>query len=275
IMQTNWVDYDFLETFGIQLAEGRFFDPDRPTDQEACIINERAVRNYRLENPLETRVVSPGEEQQEVPVIGVVKDFHFESLHHDITPAIMMFKHENIHWGYVSIRYEEGMPGTILDRTEELWASFTNNEPMLYFFMDEDFNRLYVEERQNAHLSIIFTLLAILVASMGLYGLTAFSLQQRTKEFGVRKTFGASISDIWYMVCKDVMVLIAVATVLAWPLIYWVATNWLQNYHYRINLQATDFLLGFGVAVVIALITISQRVISAASVNPAISMRYE
>lgn len=275
ILNANWVDYDYLETFGIKMAEGRFFDPDMLSDQQAAIINERALRNYHLEDPFATRIVAPGEDQEVLPVIGVIADFHFESLHHDISPAILLFKNEDIHWGYVSIRYEAGAIRNLLDRTEEIWATFTANEPMLYMFMDEDFNRLYREEEQNAHLSVIFTLLAILIASMGLYGLTAFSLQQRIREISIRKTFGASIASIWYMICKDVMVLIAIATVIAWPLVYWVASNWLENYHYRISLQLSDFLIGFAVAIVIALLTISYRVIRTASINPAISMRYE
>ncbi len=275
IFHSNWVDYDYLETFGIKMAEGRFFDPELLSDQQAAIINERAIRNYHLEDPFTTRIVPPGEDQDALPVIGVVADFHFESLHHDITPALLQFKHDDIHWGYVSIRFEAGTIRNVLERTEEIWASFTANEPMLYMFMDDDFSRLYKEEEQNAHLSVIFTLLAILIASMGLYGLTAFSLQQRIREISIRKTFGASIASIWYMVCKDVMALIAIATVIAWPLVYWVASNWLQNYHYRISLQLSDFLIGFAVAIVIALLTISYRVVRTASINPAISMRYE
>ncbi len=277
LMTTFWVDYDFLETFGITMANGRFFDPDLLTDQQACILNESAVRNYHLDDIAETRIVSVfgGGEPTVLPVIGVMDDFHYESLRYDISPAILLFKHDNIHWGYVSLRYEPGMLRRVLQETENIWDSFTASEPMLYYFMDDDFNRLYREEEQNAQLSVIFTILAIIIASMGLYGLTAFSLQQRTREIGVRKTFGASIADIWYLVCKDVMVLVAVATVVAWPLVYWVAGNWLQNYHYRISMQPPDFLLGFVIAVIIALATISYRVLRTASMNPSMSLRYE
>ncbi len=276
LMASFWVDYDFPETFGMNMAEGRFFDPERPTDQHACIVNESAVRNYRLENPYETRIVAPGNENSTVlPVIGVIEDFHFESLKYNISPAILLFKHDHIHWGYVSIRYQGNMIRRVLEETEKTWESFAASEPMLYNFIDDDFNRLYREEEQNASLSVIFTILAIIIASMGLYGLTAFALQQLIKEIGVRKTFGATITDIWYLVCKDVMILVAVATVVAWPLVYWIAGNWLQNYHYHISMQAPDFLLGFGIAVLIALATISYRVIRTASMNPSISLRYE
>ncbi len=275
LMQTNWVDYDYLKTYRIELAEGRFFDPDMATDRQAVLLNQSAIDNYQLKDPFATRIICPSDHETIMPVIGVVSNFHFESLRNNIAPCILRFKNENINWGYVSIRIEPGMTRRVLEDTEQLWASFTANDPMLYVFLDEDFRRFYQEEQQNARLSVIFTLLAILIASLGLYGLTAFSLQQRVCEIGIRKTFGASVGNIWYLICKDVMILIALASLLAWPLIYWVAGNWLQNYHYRISLQISDFLLGLMVAVVIALLTISHRVISAASINPAISMRYQ
>jgi putative ABC transport system permease protein len=276
LITTFWVDYDFPETFGMNMAEGRFFDPDMPTDQHACIVNQSTVKNYHLEDPYETRIVAPGSEPGDaLPVIGVIEDFHYESLKHTITPAMLRFKHDHIHWGYVSIRYQGDMLRKVLKETEQIWDSFTASEPMLHYFLDEDFNRLYREEEQNARLSVIFTILAIIIASMGLYGLIAFSLQQRIREIGVRKTFGASVTDIWYLVCKDVMALLAVATVVAWPLVYWVGGNWLHNFHYRIGMQASDFILGFVIAVMIALTTISYRVIRTASMNPSLSLRYE
>ncbi len=275
LLNTTWADYDFLETYGIELAAGRYFDPELLTDREACLLNERAVRNMGIDDPFTTRVINLGHGPPGFPVIGLLKDFHYESLRQDIAPAIIVFKHEDIHWGYVSIRYESHMLTRVLTDTETLWGSFAANQPMLYFFMDEDFNRLYREERQNAQLSVIFTLLAIFIASMGLYGLTAFSLQQRIKEIGIRKTFGAGVSNIWFMVCKEVMALVAVATLVAWPLAYWIGGNWLQNYPYRISMQPQDFLLGFVIAVLIALGSITYRVIRTASMNPSISLRYE
>ena len=141
--------------------------------------------------------------------------------------------------------------------------------------MDKDFERLYKEEKQNSQLAILFTILAILIASLGLYGLTSFSVQQRTKEIGVRKTFGASKSNLWALVAKEILILVAISTAIAWPLIYWIANDWLQNYHYRINLQITDFLLGFVIALIIALATISHRTIKTAMLNPSVSLRYE
>lgn len=275
LLQTTWVDYDFLNTYGIEMAEGRFFDPDMLTDQQACIINQRAVRNFALENPLETRILDGNTESSVLPVIGVTRDVHFESLRSDIKPSIMKFKHDDMNWGYISIRLSPGSPKTVLEQINQTWASYTEQEPMLWFFMDEDLERLYREEKQNASLSVIFTLLAIIIASLGLYGLTTFTIAQKTKEIGVRKTFGASTLNIWYMVSREIIILIAISTIIAWPVIYWVADDWLQNYQYRISLNPMDFLKGLLLAAGIALITISYRAIKAASMNPSLSLRYE
>lgn len=277
LMQTIWADYDFLETYGMEMADGRFFDPEMLTDREACIINECTVEDYQLSDPFATRVIVPnGEDEQEVmPVIGVVRDFHFESLRNDIAPVLFRFKDEEFNWGYLSVRIQPEMANRIIGESEELWGSFTAEDPLQYFFMDDDFNRFYKEEEQNAQLSIVFTILAIVIASLGLYGLTAFSLQQRIREIGIRRTFGATMGNIWYMICKDVMILVGVATLIAWPLLYWVVSSWLQNYPYRISLQPVDFLAGFILAVVIALSTISYRVLRTASMNPSLSLRYE
>jgi putative ABC transport system permease protein len=146
---------------------------------------------------------------------------------------------------------------------------------MQYFFMDKDYERLYREEKQNAQLSVLFTILGILIASLGLYGLTAFTMQLRTKEIGVRKTFGASIYSIWLMIAKEIGLLLAISSFIACPFIFFIAEDWLQNFHYRIQLNAFDFLGGILISVVIAMATISYRTIKIASLNPSISLRYE
>jgi putative ABC transport system permease protein len=209
------------------------------------------------------------------PVIGVVNDFHFESLRTRIGPYIMHFKDDRNNWGYVSIRLSPEAGQVTLGEIEKVWASYTSNDPIQYFFMDKDLERLYKEERQNSKLAVMFTILGILVASLGLFGLTSFTVQQRTKEIGVRKTFGASVYNIWYLIAREILILITISTVLAIPFAYWIADNWLQHYEYRIRLRPLDFLAGFLVAIVIALLTISYRAIKTAQMNPVMSLRYE
>lgn len=277
-MNTTWADYEFLDTWGIRLSSGRYFDPDLLTDREACLINDRAVSIIGTEDPLSERFLGNNmsdEEMTLMPIIGTVSDFHFESLRQDIGPYLIQFRHDGIQWGYISIRLSPGASMSLLEDIERIWASFTSNDPMLFFFVDQDLERMYVEERRNSRLSGVFTILAVLIASLGLYGLTAFTVAQRTKEIGVRKTFGASVFDIWRLVSKEILLLVGIATLIAWPLVYWVGGNWLQNFTYRISMNLMDFLAGFLIAAVIALATISYRTIRAASVNPSLSLRYE
>jgi len=278
LLQTNWVDYDYLKTYGIQLSSGRFFDESFATDKDACIINEMAVKSFDMKDPFSEKFGTNDNENEGTnyrQVIGVVKDFHFESLRTVISPYLFRFKDDNNNWGYISIRIAPTASAITIEAIEKVWGSFTSNEPMQYFFMDQDVERLYKEERQSLQLSFLFTILGILIASLGLYGLTAFTVQQRTKEIGIRKTFGASVSSIWYIIAREIFILVIISTAIAGPVIYWVAGNWLQNYHYRTNLKLTDFIMGFVIAIIIALATISYRTIKTANVNPSTSLRYE
>jgi putative ABC transport system permease protein len=278
LMFTNWADYDYVDTYGIQLESGRFFESSYSTDKDACIVNESAVKAFVLEDPYSTRFMNMDDETGEVtymPILGVARDFHHESLRSSIAPYVLKFKPEDMNWGYISIKLAASASSQTLESIESVWASFTNNFPVQSFFMDEDFDRLYKEERQNSHLAILFTIVGIVIASLGLYGLTSFTVAQRTKEIGVRKTFGATVQNIWFLVAKDIIILIAISTLIAWPLIYWVADNWLQNYHYRIILQAGDFLIGFVIALGIAIATITHQTVKTALVNPSKSLRYE
>jgi len=134
---------------------------------------------------------------------------------------------------------------------------------------------MYREEKQNGQLSILFTIISIFIAALGLYGLTSFAIAQRTKEIGIRKTLGASIGNIWYLFAREIIILVVIATVISAPLIWWVADNWLQNYYYRINIEVTDFVYGFLIAIIIALITISYRTVRSAMANPTESLRSE
>ncbi|MCK5171725.1 MAG: FtsX-like permease family protein, partial [Bacteroidales bacterium] len=279
LMETNWVDYDYFDTYEIKLSSGRLFDESYATDREACIVNESTVRNFNLENPFDIRFNTPDSDPEDetgyMPIIGVVKDFHFRSLHSQIEPYVFRFKNDDILWGYISIKIASEAPNNTLNKIEDVWKKFTSNEPIQYFFMDEDLKRLYSEEQQNAKLSIVFTILAIVIASLGLFGLTSFTVEQRTKEIGIRKAMGASVGTIFYIISKEIIILISVATLIAWPAIYFIARNWLQNYHYKITLNVFDFLIGFIIALTIAVITISYRTLKSARLNAAESLRYE
>ncbi len=277
LLETNWVDYDYLETLGMEMALGRFFERDHPSDVDACVINETAVRHYNFDPPLETRFLGGNNinDVEPIPVIGVVKDFHFYSLQSPITPYIFIFKNENMNWGFITAKISTERMQSTIKKIEDVWKNFTGNEPMQYFFLDNAFDNLYKEESRNSKLAITFTILAIFIASLGLLGLTSFTIEQRTKEIGIRKAMGASTWTIFYLISKEIIMLVLIATLIAWPAIYFIAKNWLQNYQYRINLGAGYFLAGVLIAILIAVSTISFKTIKAARVNPASCLRYE
>jgi len=279
LLETNWVDYDYFKTYDIELSSGRLFDRSYPTDQDACVVNESAVQNFNLEDPFSNRFIiqQDGEDKEThfMPIIGVVKNFHFRSLHYKVEPYIFRFKDEDINWGYISIRLSPDAPNNTIKNIEATWNEFTGSEPIQYFFMDEELKKQYKEEQQNAKLSIVLTILGIVIASLGLFGLTSFTAEQRTKEIGIRKALGSSVTGIFYIISKEIIVLVCISTVIAWPAVYYIANNWLQNYPYKIGLGIMDFIIGFAIALTIALLTITYKTLKVASINPAQSLRYE
>ncbi len=276
LMQTNWVDYDFFDTYGIKLADGRFFDKQHTSDKDACIVNQRAMIEFGLAAINSARfIVNDNDETTYLPIIGVSNDFHFNSLHNRITPYVMRFKGDNQNWGYISVKFAATATPQTINQIEDVWKTFASNNPLQYFFMENDFSHMYKTESQNAQLSVFFAILGIFIAALGLFGLTSFTIEQRTKEVGVRKALGASTSSIFYLISKEIIVLVCIATVIAWPLIYFIADKWLQNYYYRISLGFFEFILGFLIAISIALATISYRTVKSVRVNPALTLRYE
>ncbi|HJZ40390.1 MAG TPA: FtsX-like permease family protein [Bacteroidales bacterium] len=268
----NYIDYDFFETYGISLTSGRDFNESFTTDNTACIVNETAVKRLNLTNPLATRLVDNFEK---LSIVGIVKNFHFESLQNAINPYVFKIKSEGDNYGFFSIRLSTRATSNTIKEVEKVWNVFAGNDPLQFFFMDQDFEQKYKEEKQSAQLSVIFSILAVIIASLGLFGLTSFTIEQRTKEIGIRKTMGASLAGIFYLISKEFIWLVTISALISWPLVYFVAKNWLQNYHYRIDLRPWDFLAGFLIALIIALITISYRTIRSARTNPVEALRYE
>ncbi|MGC9342371.1 MAG: ABC transporter permease [Bacteroidales bacterium] len=276
LLETNWVDWDYFDTYGFTIVEGRSFDRDFETDRDAVVINETAVRQFGLENAIGTRFINrDNDEMNYLSVIGVAADFHFRSLNTKIMPYVFRFKTEDFHWGYLSIKLAPNFTRETIEQIDNTWRGFTSNDPLQYFFLDEDFQQKYQAEKRNASLSILFSILAIFIASLGLFGLTSYTVQARTKEIGIRKAMGASVARVFYIITKDIAILVVIATFIAWPVIYYAGNNWLSNYYYRIDLGLGSFLLGFIFALLIAVLTISYQAIKSARTNPVNSLRYE
>ncbi len=277
LMQTNYVDYDFFDTYDIKLADGRFFERSFGTDSQACVVNHKTLEEFGITDFAHTRFINSfnGDEIQYIPIIGACNDFHFKSLHSRIDPYILRFKPKGYNFGYVSVKFGAGATKQTVKQIEEVWKQFASNNPLQYFFMNEDYSRMYNTEKQNAELSVLFAILGIFIAALGLFGLTSFTIEQRTKEVGVRKALGASGASIFYLISKEIVILVCIATAVAWPIIFYFARNWLHNYYYRIHLQAYEFILGFVIALFIALITISYKTLKSVKINPANTLRYE
>jgi putative ABC transport system permease protein len=277
LMTTNWVDYDYLETYEMTLSGGRFFDKQYTSDQQACLINEAALKEFNITDIEKTRFMQPGPDGNltSLQIIGVVKDFNFESLRNPIRPYVFCFKREGINFGYLTVRLSSANYQSAITEVENRWKEFMSNDPLQYYFVDEDFERMYQQEKQNAQLAVIFSVLAIFIASLGLFGLTSFTVEQRTKEIGVRKAMGSSIAGIYAVISREVIILVSVSALLAFPLIYYVAGKWLENFYFRMELSLLTFVAGFLVALGVAVATISYRILKAAGVNPAQSLKYE
>jgi putative ABC transport system permease protein len=277
LMMTNWVDYNYLDTYGMTLMDGRSFDESFTSDQQACLINESARKDFAITDLAVTRFIQPGDsgKMEYLQVIGVVKNFNFESLRNPIGPYIFKFQNDNMMWGYITVRLSAQNYSSTIAAIEDKWKEFIPNNPLQYYFVDEDFEQMYIQEKQNAKMAVIFSGLAILIAALGLLGLTSFTVEQKTKEIGVRKAMGSSITGIYVVISKEIVILVSISALIAWPIIYYIAGGWLENFYYRITPGAFSFIAGFGIALGIALLTISYRIMKAARVNPAQSLKYE
>jgi putative ABC transport system permease protein len=274
---SNWVDYNFLETYGMTLVSGRSFNESYSSDKQACIINETARKDFNITDIEKVRFMNPTDSGkiEYMPIIGVVKNFNFESLRNPIGPYIIRFQNENMLWGYISVRLTAQNISKTIGEIEKIWKEYVSNNPLQYYFVDKDFEQMYVQEKQNAQMAVIFSILAVFVAALGLFGLTSFTVEQRTKEIGVRKAMGSSVSGIYVVISREFMILVSISALIAWPLIYYIATKWLQSFYYKINPGPFIFLAGLGIAIGIATLTISYRILKAARINPAQSLKYE
>jgi putative ABC transport system permease protein len=270
------VDFDFIKALGLELVAGRDFDPSFTTDKDtAVIINEEAVAVVGWESPqaaIGKGFASPGSGKPEGRVIGVVKNFHQHGLQEAIGPMMFGVRSPS---SLFAMRFHAPEASAVASHLKKTWSRFFAGYPFDYFFLDENFAREYGQEQRLMRIFSTFTVLTILIASLGLFGLSAFSLQQRTKEIGVRKMLGASIVDIARLLSKDFLKLVFIAFVIAAPVGYFTMQQWLQNYAYRTGIGIAVFLGGAGLMMLVALATISYQAVKAALTDPVKSLRYE
>lgn len=272
-MPHNRVGFDFFKTYGIDIIAGRAFSEEYATDQtEAFLLNETAVKRFGWTDPAEAIDARIWGKGREGTVIGVMRDIHYESLHVPIKPMITYI----VNWGRtMAIRINsENIPATIRG-IEQTWRDFQFGNNFNYSFLDERLNNLYKNEQRMMQLFGYFSLLAMLIACLGLFGLALFTVENRTKEIGIRKTLGASVSGIIRLLSIDFIKWVLVANLIALPLVIFPMRNWLQNFAYRVNIRIMDFLVTGLIALLFALITVAYHSIRAAFLNPAKTLKYE
>jgi ABC-type antimicrobial peptide transport system permease subunit len=265
------VDEDYAKTFQLQLKDGRFFSSEFSTDNTAVVINEKAAEIIGFKNPIGEFLTSS--QKGKLKIIGVVKDFHFQSLHAKIEPLII-FMDKN--WG--SFCFVKMKPDNIISAVSYIKNTFKSYNlpyPMDFKFLDDDYDKLYQTEQRMGKIFAYFSLLAVIISCLGLIGLSSFMIERRTKEIGIRKVNGAKSIEIFSLLSKEYIIWVLISIIIASPIAWYAMNKWLQNFAYRINISWWVFALAGAIALVIALLTVSIQSYKAAGKNPVEALRYE
>lgn len=272
---TMQVDYNYFDTYGMKMKDGRFFNREISTDTSAIILNEDAVKKLNYSDPLNSKLFPLDENNSnQYTIIGVTKDFHLQTLKDKIRPAALVLLKEPAA-NSLSVKISSHNIQETIRYLSDTWKAFGQNKPMEYTFFNENFAELYRSEIQSGKVFTIFAVLAIAIACLGLFGLTTFTAEQRTKEIGIRKVLGASIPGIISMLSKEFLILVGLANLIAWPSAYFIMNQWLEAFVYKVEISIGVFLIAGLVVLIIALITVSLQAIKAATANPIESLRYE
>ncbi|QHT68314.1 FtsX-like permease family protein [Rhodocytophaga rosea] len=277
LLAVTFVDYDFIETMQMQMAAGRAFSNQFAGDTSAAfIINEAAVKAFgwsSAEEAIGKELEYLGGERMKEPVIGVVKDFHFASLHQQVQPLLLMCWPSRL--SSLSIKLRSGDPAITLAELDKKWQSLSPDFPFEYQFADDAIDKLYQSDQRAGQLFAVFAALAIGIACLGLFGMTVFTARKRIKEIGVRKVLGASINQIILLLCKDFISLVLISILIAAPIAWYGMHQWLNNFAFHIEINIIPFIIAGAIASSIALLTISHQAIKAALANPVNSLRNE
>ena len=273
-MQVWTIDDQYINTLGMEMTKGRNFSKDFPSDSSAVIINETTARLLEYDDPIgKTLYHDQGNGTRAAyNIVGVVKNFHFESLRENIEPLCLLYGRSR--W-LTSFKVNTADIRGLVKNIESKWKELVPSMPFSYRFLDDAFNNMYQAERRVGKIALSFAVLAIFIACLGLFGLATYIAEQRTKEIGVRKVLGASVSNIVSMLSKDFLKLVLISAIIAFPLAWWAMNKWLQDFAYRVNIGWWIFIAAGFIALLIAVITVSTQAIRAAIANPVKSLRTE
>ena len=268
-------DENFIPTYGIKIVAGRNFSKDYGMDTSSFLINETAVKALGLKSDEDAIGKQFEYGGQKGAIAGVFNDFNFESLHQRIIPLVLYESRSNAsNYNNISIK-TSGNVSSAIALIESTWKKYLPEIPFEYQFLDDRYAKLYQAEDRQSSIFTIFSCIAIFIACLGLFGLSAFTISQRVKEIGVRKVLGASTGNIVRLISKDFLLLVVIAAVIAFPVAWYVMEHWLQDFAYRIHIGWWVFILAAVIALLIAFATISFQAIKAATTNPVNSLRSE
>jgi putative ABC transport system permease protein len=276
LMKAIRADEDYLAALGMELAAGRDFSREMSTDKQgAFLVNEVAMRQFGWEDPVgrTIKVLGLGLRGDAVPVVGVVKNFHYASLREELEPICIGFGMGGLDKLVIRVQ-TENITG-LITRLKDTWKEIDPNHPFDFFFLDDFFDAQYRSEERLSRIFASFSGLAIIIACLGLFGLSSFMAEQRTKEIGIRKVLGASIPEVVALLSRELLVLVGVAVLVAWPVAYFAMNSWLRNFPFRASLNPWIFLVSGLAALTIAFLTVSFQATKGATANPVDSLRYE
>ena len=266
-----YTDASFKKMLNLEMIEGRWYEPGNNADKHNAVLNETAIREFNIRKPvIGQRFVSQGDTGV---IIGVVKDFYYKSFHEKVGPVVI----RNVNQGSGTFLIKSA-PGKIMEAqkaAKDVWNKFFASEPFVYKFLDEEFEKLYRADHKAAILVWLFSGLAIFLSCLGLFALAAFTAERRTKEIGVRKVLGASVTGIVSLLSKEFIMLVVISLLIASPVAWWAFTKWLQDFAYRIDISFIFFIAAGIIILIIALATVSVHAIKAAISNPIKSLRTE
>ena len=275
LFSSNPITYDYIKTMGIQLVAGRDLSTEYGLDTMNYLVNEAAAKKIGYKDPVGKELTMWGDKGM---IVGLMKDYHHNSLHVPIEPLILRLHKKSwggTYWGNIIVRTEKGKTKQAIASMEKLYKQFNPGFPFKYYFTDDEIANRYKAEYTVSKLSRYFAFLAIFISCLGLFGLVTFTAEQRTKEIGIRKVLGASVTGIVGMLSKDFLKLVIIAAVIAFPVAWWAMHRWLNDFAYRVNIGWWVFVVAGIVALLIALLTISFQSIKAAIANPVKSLRTE
>ena len=272
------VDTEYINTFKMRVIDGRGFSKAYSSDKTSVVLNQAAVLQFGLgDDPIGKKINTFGGDRVpdfdhplEYTVIGVVENFHFSSMEESISPLGLFLGQSD---GFICARFNGSNPREVIGSLEKVWKQIAPGQPFQYSFLDEDFGKMYAAEQHLAKMFMLFTTLAMIIACLGLFALTTFMAEQRSKEIGIRKVLGASLHGIMLLLCKDFSKLILIAFILATPLAWYAMDRWLENYAYKTELGVPVFLLAGGSAFLLALVTVGYQSLKAATANPINSLK--